>query len=94
MKGNVMNVFMDPELHSPFGVSVTFLCMCFGWSSHSIILVDCDEKEKLATLATRDDGVKKLLSVFYNANTTSMLLGQNWTNCVLVKFKKYIVLLI
>lgn len=86
IQGQILNVFKNPELQRPYGVHVMpvgHVLIC-GWSSHSVKQVDCEGRKKLATLATRKDGMLLPLSVFYKRNTNAILIGQDINNMMLV----------
>ncbi|XP_052237735.1 uncharacterized protein LOC127849052 [Dreissena polymorpha] len=57
--GNAISTFTDIDLKGPQGVHVTpsgQVLVC-GETTHTIIQVDSDGKKKLATLATKKDGI-------------------------------------
>ncbi|XP_052229674.1 uncharacterized protein LOC127843850 [Dreissena polymorpha] len=84
--GTVLQTFTDPDLQHPRGIHVTALgqVLVCGESSSTIIQQDGEGKKKLATLATRKDGLKYPRSVFYNRSTASIIVGQWSSNNILV----------
>ncbi|KAH3750248.1 hypothetical protein DPMN_184768 [Dreissena polymorpha] len=59
-----------------------------GEASSTILQLDGEGKKKLATLATRRDGLDRPLSVSYNRNTASIIVGQTCvTNILVIKLK-------
>lgn len=78
MCGSVLHTFTHPELRSPYGVHVTpagKVLVC-GKSSQTVIQMDSWWPMKLATLVTKQDGLGCPLSVFYNRNTASIIVGK------------------
>ncbi|XP_052235686.1 uncharacterized protein LOC127847672 isoform X4 [Dreissena polymorpha] len=76
--GTVLCTFTDPELVWPRGIHVTAqgqVLVC-GGESGNILQLDGEGKKKLATLATRSDGLHLPLSVCYNRSSTSIIVGQ------------------
>ncbi|KAH3700627.1 hypothetical protein DPMN_075604 [Dreissena polymorpha] len=72
---------MDPELEGSTAVHVTPIgqvLLCDG-DSHTILQVDNIGCRKLATLATKRDGINGPISVCYNSNTDTIIVGQ-WDN--------------
>ncbi|KAH3750233.1 hypothetical protein DPMN_184752 [Dreissena polymorpha] len=59
--GTVLCTFTDPDLKLPSGIHVTALgkVLVCGGSSNTILQLDGERKKKLATLATRSDGLNK-----------------------------------
>ncbi|KAH3717361.1 hypothetical protein DPMN_060147 [Dreissena polymorpha] len=84
--GTVLQTFTDPDLQHPRGIHVTALgqVLVCGESSSTIIQLDGEGKKKLATLATRKDGLNYPHSVFYNRSTASIIVGQWPSNNILV----------
>ncbi|XP_052255542.1 uncharacterized protein LOC127861180 isoform X2 [Dreissena polymorpha] len=77
--GTVLHTFTDPDLQDPFGIHVTAqgqVLVC-ARSSDTILQLDGEGKKKLATLATRSDGLRGPQSVFYNRRSASIIVGQN-----------------
>ncbi|XP_052252512.1 uncharacterized protein LOC127859294 [Dreissena polymorpha] len=76
MDGSLMSTFTDHELQNPWGVHVTpagqVLVCCYH--SNTVIQVDYEGKKKLATLASKKDGLSRPVSVFYN--THQIIVGQ------------------
>ncbi|XP_052235698.1 uncharacterized protein LOC127847674 isoform X8 [Dreissena polymorpha] len=84
--GTVICTFTDPELVGPRGIHVTAqgqVLVC-GASSRTILQLDGEGKKKLATLATRSDGLYKPQSVCYNRSSSSIIVGQNVCADILV----------
>ncbi|XP_052214273.1 uncharacterized protein LOC127832681 isoform X2 [Dreissena polymorpha] len=84
--GSVLASFKDPDLNYPTGLHVTpagqvLLC---GAVSCTILQVNSEGSKKLATLATERDGLQNPSSVCYNINTASIIVGQEYTNNILV----------
>ncbi|KAH3750225.1 hypothetical protein DPMN_184744 [Dreissena polymorpha] len=76
--GTVLCTFTDPELVRPRVIHVTAqgqVLVC-GGESGNILQLDGEGKKKLATLATRSDGLHLPLSVCYNRSSTSIIVGQ------------------
>ncbi|XP_052223446.1 uncharacterized protein LOC127839212 [Dreissena polymorpha] len=76
--GKVLHTFRDPDLHGRGGIHVTAqgqVLVC-GFYSDTVLQLDGDGKKKLATLATRKDGLDRPWSVFYNRRTESIIVGQ------------------
>ncbi|KAH3704104.1 hypothetical protein DPMN_079159 [Dreissena polymorpha] len=76
--GSILATFMDPALKLMVGLHVTPAgqVLVFGGESKNIIQVDSKGSMKLATLATRRDGVEDPHSVCYNRITDSIIVGQ------------------
>ncbi|XP_052256838.1 uncharacterized protein LOC127862015 [Dreissena polymorpha] len=76
--GTVLHTFTDPDLQAPTGIHVTDLgqVLVCGKSSKTIIQLDGEGKEWLATLATRRDGLAYPVSVCFNRSTASIIVGQ------------------
>ncbi|KAH3799960.1 hypothetical protein DPMN_153584 [Dreissena polymorpha] len=75
--GTLISTFMDPELQEPMGVHVTpsgQVLVC-GYSSNTVIQVDCEGRKKLATLVPSKDGVLNPVSVCYNTKTDQIIVG-------------------
>ncbi|KAH3720857.1 hypothetical protein DPMN_063766 [Dreissena polymorpha] len=85
--GTVLATCTDTELVCPQGIHVSpagQLLVC-GGVSESIIQVDSEGKRKLATLATRErDGLRNPMSVCYSSTTSSIIVGQQSDNNILV----------
>ncbi|XP_052247474.1 uncharacterized protein LOC127855724 [Dreissena polymorpha] len=84
--GTVLQAFTDPDLQHPSVIQVTALgqVLVCGESSSTIIQLDGEGKKKLATLATKRDGLNHPLSVFYNRSTASIIVGQLSSDNILV----------
>ncbi|KAH3831376.1 hypothetical protein DPMN_104641 [Dreissena polymorpha] len=85
--GTLLATFTDPELRGPVGLHVTpagQVLVC-GSSSCTILQVGSEGRSKLATLATRErDGMWLPSSVCYSSTTSSIIVGQNIDNNILV----------
>ncbi|KAH3816368.1 hypothetical protein DPMN_117884 [Dreissena polymorpha] len=87
--GSVLDTFKDLELTWPTSLYVTpegHVMVC-GNDSDAILQVDSSGSRKLATLATRRDGLKNPLSVCYNSNTDSVIVGQINNKILVYKVK-------
>ncbi|KAH3878487.1 hypothetical protein DPMN_002383 [Dreissena polymorpha] len=84
--GSVLATFTDPALKQPGDVHVTPAGQVLVyWSMPSTILqVDSEGKRKLATLATKEDGLVKPWSVCYNRHTASILVGLYANSSIMV----------
>ncbi|KAH3749949.1 hypothetical protein DPMN_184465 [Dreissena polymorpha] len=83
--GTVHHTFTDPDLQFTAGIHVTAqgqVLVC-GGVSHTIIQLDGKGKKKLATLATRKDGLCYPHAVCYNRSTVSIIVGQSGCNRIL-----------
>ncbi|XP_052253003.1 uncharacterized protein LOC127859532 [Dreissena polymorpha] len=86
--GSILATFMDPALKFLSGLHVTpagQVLVC-GRDSKNIIQVDSKGSMKLATLATRSDGVEGPFSVCYNRITDSIIVGQ-WEHEKILVYK-------
>ncbi|XP_052225498.1 uncharacterized protein LOC127841033 isoform X1 [Dreissena polymorpha] len=80
--GTLLATYSDPALEGPSGLHVTpagQVLVCGGWS-HTVLQVGWEGESKLATLATRKDGVLRPWSVCYSSTTSSIIVGQQWDN--------------
>ncbi|XP_052239135.1 uncharacterized protein LOC127850275 isoform X2 [Dreissena polymorpha] len=78
-EGTLISTFTDPELQGPQAVCVTpsgQVLVC-GYNSHTVIQVDSEGKQKLATLSSQKDGLSRPSSVCYNTNTRQIIVGLN-----------------
>ena len=76
--GTLLATLTDPALVGPLGLHVTpagQVLVC-GWQSHTVLQVGWEGESKLATLATREDGVWGPRSVCYSSTTSSIIVGQ------------------
>ncbi|XP_052237689.1 uncharacterized protein LOC127849002 [Dreissena polymorpha] len=83
--GSALTFFTDPALQWPQCVHVTpgdQVLVC-GYNFHTILQVDCEGRRKLATIASKEDGVVSPRSVCYNRNTDSILLGLGGNSSIL-----------
>ncbi|XP_052235115.1 uncharacterized protein LOC127847309 isoform X2 [Dreissena polymorpha] len=88
--GSVLATFTDRALHDPCDVHVTpagQVLVCYKVSSHTIIQVDDEGRKKLATIATKKDGMVSPRSVCYNRHTASILVGLYAANNSILVFK-------
>ncbi|KAH3897631.1 hypothetical protein DPMN_021824 [Dreissena polymorpha] len=86
MDGTLLTTLTDPKLEGPLGLHVTpagQVLVC-GYLSSTILQVDWEGKSKLATLATQEDGVRYPRSVCYSSTTSSIIVGQDDSNNILV----------
>ncbi|XP_052804860.1 uncharacterized protein LOC128234593 [Mya arenaria] len=75
--GQVLFTFEDPELKCPTGVCVSpsihvFVC---GQESHTVLQVDREGTQKLATVVRKADGLLRPPSVCFIEKTSSLLVG-------------------
>ncbi|KAH3800244.1 hypothetical protein DPMN_153875 [Dreissena polymorpha] len=86
--GTVLATLTDPELQGPHCVHVTPVgqVLVCGMMSNTIIQVDSTSRKKLATLATKRDGVWRPISVCYSSTSSSVIVGQ-WENNKILVFK-------
>ncbi|KAH3702470.1 uncharacterized protein LOC127861184 [Dreissena polymorpha] len=77
--GSVLSIFTDPELDWPSCVHVTPAGQVLVCGGNTILQIDSKGSRKLATLATQ-----KALSVCYDSNTDSIIVGMNNNNKILV----------
>ncbi|KAH3720408.1 uncharacterized protein LOC127856275 [Dreissena polymorpha] len=84
--GLVLNTFTDPDLKNPYGMHVTALgqVLVCGGVSHNTLQLDGEGKKKLATLATKREGLWIPQSVCYNTSTASIIVGQLYGNQIFV----------
>ncbi|XP_052231846.1 uncharacterized protein LOC127845152 [Dreissena polymorpha] len=75
--GSVLATFTDHALQDPNGLHVTPAgqVLVSVWGSNTILQVDSEGKRKLATLATKEDGVVEPETVCYNRHTASIIVG-------------------
>ncbi|XP_052769092.1 uncharacterized protein LOC128209200 [Mya arenaria] len=86
MEGQVLATLVDTDLDRPTGVCVSpsgqvFVC---GYISNTILQVDSQGQQKLATLANKNDDVSCPQSMHFDSRTSSLLVGQNNTDDLLV----------
>ncbi|KAH3719248.1 hypothetical protein DPMN_062080 [Dreissena polymorpha] len=55
-----------------------------GYESYTILQVDMEGRWRLASLATRRDGVVEPWSISYSSTTSSIIVGGRWDNTALV----------
>ncbi|KAH3818855.1 hypothetical protein DPMN_120582 [Dreissena polymorpha] len=75
--GTLLATYTDPALERPRGLHVTpagQVLVC-GWLSDTVLQVGWEGESKLATLATREDGVFGPQSVCYSSTTSSIIVG-------------------
>ncbi|KAH3749938.1 hypothetical protein DPMN_184453 [Dreissena polymorpha] len=87
--GTVLHTFTDPGLKYQAGIHMTALgqVLVCGRLSSTVLQLDGEGKKKLATLATRSDGVDGPWSVCYNRNTASIIVGQTGSSILVFKVK-------
>ncbi|KAH3749923.1 hypothetical protein DPMN_184438 [Dreissena polymorpha] len=84
--GTVISTFTDIDLKGPRGVHVTprgQVLVC-GDKSNALIQVDNEGKKKLATLATKKDGVNDPRSVLYSSSTDTVIMGFSTNDSIMV----------
>ncbi|KAH3895865.1 hypothetical protein DPMN_020032 [Dreissena polymorpha] len=84
--GTLLATYSDPALGYPWSLHVTpagqvLVCGC---RPHTVLQVGWEGKSKLATLATREGGVRSPWSVCYSSTTSSIIVGQKWDDTILV----------
>ncbi|XP_052267267.1 uncharacterized protein LOC127869044 [Dreissena polymorpha] len=87
--GTVLHTFTDPDLKRPRGIHVTAqgqVLVC-GYASNTILQLDGEGNKKLATLATKRDGLDDPLSVYFNRSTATIIVGQFSNNILVFKVK-------
>ncbi|KAH3895972.1 hypothetical protein DPMN_020141 [Dreissena polymorpha] len=83
--GTLLATYTDPALVYPRGLHVTpagQVLVCGYWP-HTVQQVSWKGESKLATLATKEDGVWNPRSVCYSSTTSSIIVGQ-WDDNILV----------
>ncbi|XP_052239846.1 uncharacterized protein LOC127850679 isoform X3 [Dreissena polymorpha] len=84
--GTLLATYTDPALEHPYGLHVTpagQVLVCGYWPP-TILQVGWEGESKLATLATQEDGVRRPLSVCYSSTTSSIIVGQWYSDTMLV----------
>ncbi|XP_052265839.1 uncharacterized protein LOC127868247 isoform X3 [Dreissena polymorpha] len=84
--GTLLATYTDPALYVPYGLHVTpagQVLVCGNWS-YTVLQVGWEGESKLATLATEEDGVRYPWSVCYSSTTSSIIVGQQWDDTILV----------
>ncbi|KAH3721269.1 hypothetical protein DPMN_064189 [Dreissena polymorpha] len=84
--GTLLATYSDPALEGPSGLHVTpagQVLVC-GDYSHTVHQVGWEGESKLATLATEEDGVWWPWSVCYSSTTSSIIVGQDRDDNILV----------
>ncbi|KAH3805601.1 hypothetical protein DPMN_133906 [Dreissena polymorpha] len=84
--GTLLATCTDPALEGLYGLHVTpagQVLVCGAWSN-TVLQVGWEGESKLATLATREDGVWYPESVCYSSTTSSIIVGQKWDDTILV----------
>ncbi|KAH3878317.1 hypothetical protein DPMN_002205 [Dreissena polymorpha] len=84
--GTLLATYTDPALQWPDGLHVTpagQVLVCGDWP-YTVLQVDREGESKLATLATKEDGVLYPRSVCYSSTTSSIIVGQYWDDNILV----------
>ncbi|WAR25968.1 hypothetical protein MAR_011672 [Mya arenaria] len=82
--GNQLSTLSDPDMKGPRVIHVSALGHVFVYSyiSHTLLQVDSEGKRKLATLATRADGLMKSTSLCYSSRTSILFVGKYENNNV------------
>ncbi|XP_052260582.1 uncharacterized protein LOC127864742 [Dreissena polymorpha] len=84
--GTLLATYTDPALQLPRGLHVTpagQVLVC-GELFSNVLQVGREGKSKLATLATQEDGLRLPASVCYSSTTSSIIVGQDWDDNILV----------
>ncbi|KAH3693011.1 hypothetical protein DPMN_193348 [Dreissena polymorpha] len=84
--GTLLATYTDPALKHPSGLHVTpagQVLVCGRWS-HTVLQVGWEGESKLANLATQEDGVRWPQSVCYSSTTSSIIVGQDLDDNILV----------
>ncbi|KAH3750656.1 hypothetical protein DPMN_185185 [Dreissena polymorpha] len=84
--GTLLATYTDPALDGPSGLHVTpagQVLVC-GLLSHTVLQVGWKGESKLATLATKEDGVRWPLSVCYRSTKSSIIVGLMTRDNILV----------
>ncbi|XP_052259887.1 uncharacterized protein LOC127864235 [Dreissena polymorpha] len=84
--GTRLATYTFPALEHPSGLHVTpagQVLVC-GYYPGTVLQVGWEGQSKLATLATREDGVRRPRSVCYSSTTSSIIVGQKWDDTILV----------
>ncbi|KAH3777641.1 hypothetical protein DPMN_179089 [Dreissena polymorpha] len=86
--GTVLSTFSSPELQEPcvYVANAGQVLLC-DFYTHFIIQVDREGTRKLATHASQADGMKHPVSVCFNRNTDSVIVGQYKNTIVVFKVK-------
>ncbi|XP_052260006.1 uncharacterized protein LOC127864388 [Dreissena polymorpha] len=84
--GTLLATYTFPALGGPHGLHVTpagQVLVCGNWS-HTVLQVGWEGKSELSTLATQRHGVWWPTSVCYSSTTSSIIVGQQWDDNILV----------
>ncbi|KAH3794823.1 hypothetical protein DPMN_148362, partial [Dreissena polymorpha] len=84
--GTLLATYTDPALWRPQCLHVTpagQVLVCGVWS-HTVLQVGWEGQSKLTTLATEEYGVWDPESVCYSSTTSSIIVGQDWDDNILV----------
>ncbi|XP_052236642.1 uncharacterized protein LOC127848303 [Dreissena polymorpha] len=86
--GSILASFTDLNLYIPACVHVTPVgqVLVCGQTSNTILQVHSEGSKKLATLATKSDGLQIPYAVYYNSNTASIIVG-DWDNNKILVYK-------
>ncbi|KAH3878969.1 hypothetical protein DPMN_002870 [Dreissena polymorpha] len=85
--GTLLATYTDPALGEPSGLHVTpagQVLVC-GWKFDTVQQVGWEGESKLATLATKEDGVWWPSSVCYSSTTSSIIVGQYGYNILVFR---------
>ncbi|KAH3790863.1 hypothetical protein DPMN_169071 [Dreissena polymorpha] len=84
--GTLLATYSDLALGCLTGLHVTpagQVLVCGDWSD-TVLQVGWEGESKLANLATQRDGVRYPESVCYSSTTSSIIVGQEWSDNILV----------
>ncbi|KAH3895956.1 hypothetical protein DPMN_020125 [Dreissena polymorpha] len=84
--GTLLATYSDPALRVLSGLHVTpagQVLVC-GLGSNTVLQVGWEGQSKLANLATQKDGVWGPRSVCYSSTTSYIIVGQDWSDNILV----------
>ncbi|XP_052258548.1 uncharacterized protein LOC127863184 [Dreissena polymorpha] len=85
--GTLLATYTDRALVYPYGLHVTpagQVLVC-GYLPPTVLQVGWEGQSKLATLATREDGVWSPWSVCYSSITSSIIVGQKWDDILVFR---------
>ena len=85
--GTLLATYTDPALSGPYDLHVTpagQVLVC-GYLPYTVLQVGWEGQSKLATLATKEDGVLRPWSVCYSSTTSSIIVGQTRDNILVFR---------
>ncbi|KAH3749852.1 hypothetical protein DPMN_184367 [Dreissena polymorpha] len=88
--GILISTFTDPELKGPSGLRVTpsgQVIVC-GFESDTVIQVGREGRKRLATLASKKEGLSYPMSVCYNSNSHQIIVGMQDNNRIIAMILK------